>query len=91
VRPESSGQRGWNRIFEEEPDVPTPPGSRPFESGREAQAATRGEKGRCILLPAGLVEVDGQDVACLVLKQGIDASDKAPAFGVVAGPDFALS
>jgi hypothetical protein len=25
VRPESSGQRGWNGVLEEEPDVPTSP------------------------------------------------------------------
>ena len=42
------------------------------------------EKGRCILAPAGLVEIDGQEEARLVLKHRIDAGDKRLALGVAA-------
>jgi len=37
-----------------------------------------------ILVPAGLVEIDGQEEARLVLEQWIDARHKALAFGIVA-------
>ena len=47
--------------------------------------STRVEKRRRVLPPAGLVEIDGQEEARLVLKQRIDPCDKRLPHVVTAG------
>ena len=44
--------------------------------------ATRFKKRRGIVAPAGLVEIDGEEEAGLVLKQRVDASDEGLSLGV---------
>ena len=47
--------------------------------------ATSVEKRRGIVVPAGLVEIDGEEKASLVLKQRVDASDEGLSLGVATG------
>ncbi|HEX2461614.1 MAG TPA: hypothetical protein VHJ58_15830 [Vicinamibacterales bacterium] len=44
--------------------------------------ATSVKKRRGIVVPAGLVEIDGEEEASLVLKQRVDASDEGLSLGV---------
>ena len=76
VRPESASLRGRDRTVEEDPDVSSVAGARAFERGRYAHAATCRKEGLGIFPPAGLVEVDRQEAAGLVLEQRVDPGDE---------------
>ena len=64
--------------------APRPDRDRSRAAGRPRRRQ-RFEKGRGIVLPAGLVEVDGQEEARLVEQQRIDTSDEGLSLGVAAG------
>jgi hypothetical protein len=82
MRSQSSDKGGRNGLFEERPDMRASPGARSFERGREIEVATSFKKRRGIVAPAGLVEIDGEEKAGLVLKQRVDASDEGLSLGV---------
>ena len=82
MRSQSSGKRGWNGFFEKEPDMRASSRARSFERGWEIEVATSFKKRRGIVAPAGLVEIDGEEEAGLVLKQRVSASDERLSLGV---------
>jgi hypothetical protein len=84
VRAEPSGQRRWDGVLEEEPDVRASSRAGALEGGWKVQPATRVKKCGRIFLPSGLVEINGKEETRFVPQQGIDAGDKGLPSGVVA-------
>jgi len=76
MRSEPSSQPGRDCTVEEDPDVSSATGARAFERGSYARAATCRKEGLGIFAPAGLVEVDRQEAAGLVLEQRVDPCDE---------------
>ena len=58
MRPEPSGQRRWNGLLEEEPDMPTSPRSRPLQGGLDFEPSAHCEEGCGVVLPIGFIEID---------------------------------
>lgn len=73
VRSELSGERGWNRLFEEQPHVPATTGAGPLERSRNIHPAAGLEEGRSIFAPILLVKVDREEETRLILEDWIDA------------------
>ena len=84
MRPEPSSQRRWDRLLEEEPDVPTSSGSRPLQGGREFEPFAHRKEGRGVVLPIGFVEVDRQEETRFVQEQRVDARDERLALRILA-------
>lgn len=76
VGTEPARQRCGNGALEEQPDMPSPPRTRAFESGAQAQTPTALHERHRIGLPAGLVEVDSQEVAGLIHEERVHSSDE---------------
>ena len=68
-RPQSSGERRRDGLIEEDPDMTASPGARSLEGRRKVEPPASREKGEHILLPAGFVEVDREEVARLIQQQ----------------------
>ena len=84
MRAEASSQRRWDRLFEEEPDVPTSSGSRPLQGGREFEPLANRKEGRGVVLPIGFVEIDRQEETRFVQEQRVDACDERLALRILA-------
>jgi hypothetical protein len=76
VRPETTRQRGWDGVLEEQPHVSAAARSRSFEGGGKTQASATLQEGRRVRLPTSLVEVNSQEEAGFVEEHGVDARDK---------------
>jgi hypothetical protein len=84
MRPEPSSQRRWDRLLEEEPDVPTSSRSRPLQEGWEREPLARRKEGRRVSLPIGFVEIYRQEEARFVQEQRVDARDEWLALRILA-------
>jgi len=84
MRPEPSSQRRWDRLLEEEPDVPTSSRSRPLQECREREPLACRKEGRGVSLPIGLIEIYCQEVARFVQEQRVDARDERLALRILA-------
>ncbi len=84
MRPEPSGQRRWDGLLEEEPDMPTSSRSRPLQGGWEFEPSAHCEEGRGVVLPIGFVEIDRQEETRFVQEQRVDACDERLALRILA-------
>ena len=76
MRAQVAGEPGGNGLFEKQPNVSPVPGAGPFDRRGNRQALAGLEEGLRILPPGIVVEVDGEEEACLVQKHRVDAHDK---------------
>ena len=76
--PETARVRCRYGLGEEQPDVTAVPGTRPFQRDRHIAFTAGGDEGQGVGRPIFLVEVDGQESACVVDEQRIDAGHEVP-------------
>src|SRR5204862_3086898 len=76
VRSQLARERGWNRLFEEDPHVRAAAGARAFDRGRKIQATARLQEGGRVFAPSSLVEIGRKEEARLITKHRVSAGDE---------------
>ena len=71
-RAQATGIAGRHPASEKHPGVRPFAGARNLEGNGHAKFATRLHEGAGVLSPLGFVEIDGEEIAGVVLQQGID-------------------
>ena len=72
-RAQAAGIAGRHPASEKYPGVRPIAGARNLEGNGHVKFATRLHEGAGVLSPFGFVEIDGEEMASVVLQQGIDA------------------
>ena len=86
-QPEPARKRRRDRLLEEEPHMRTSSGTRPLDCRNDVKLATRIPNCLGILAPRAAVQVDRQQPARIVRKDGVDAHHlSAPKMGKQLGP-----